>query len=205
MRTLLLCILAIWGVSAVTPFMDIWEELDDAKCTLASFTDICLRVYKSTGIIEPYFAKNVKLLAETGLKYNLSVYIMPSYAIDAAVQVKAILEAIKGLTLSYVWVTVEGQWNTDREKNKKLLTDILAALKAGGITPGIQSDMWNWQSIMGRDCHDFASLKLWYTNHNGREDDRDFRPFGGWNRPTAKQHIGAAELCGDTINKDIYF
>ncbi len=205
MRVLLLCILAISAVSAVTPFMDIWEEIDDAKCTLQSFTDIVLRVYKSTGAVEPNFAKNVKLLADTGLKYELSAYIAPCLTCEVATQAKEILAAIKGIALKMVWVSVEGRWNPDRQKNKQFLTELLAELTKGGVTAGIHTDMWSWQFIMGREVHDFADRKLWYTNHNGRQDSNDFRPFAGWTTPNAKQYQGAAELCGDTINKDIYF
>ena len=205
MRTLLLCILAVSAVWAVNPFMDIWEEIDDAKCTLDSFTDIVLRVYKNTGAVEPNFAKNVKLLADTGRKYELSAYIVPCHTCEVVKQVEEIAATIKGLTLKMLWVQVEGRWDVDPNKNKQFLLNLVAGLDKLGVVVGIHTDMWSWHNIMRRETHEFANRKLWYTNHNGRQDSNDFRPFGGWREPNAKQYQGSAELCGDTINKDIYF
>jgi len=202
MRAFILCVLFACALCATSNFMDIWEEIDDANCTIKTYTDICLRVYQSTGKIEPNFAKNVAHLK--GLNVNLSAYVMPAITVDAATQVADVLAAIKGLKLKMLWVCVEGTWTSDRTQNHEILNKFITGFKAAGITPGIQTDDINWQRIMGRDRGDYATYKLWFIRQDKRPDG-GFRPFGGWRNPAAKQYEGAAELCGDTYNRDAYW
>ncbi len=202
MRTMIIALLVATAF-AVTPFMDVWEELDNVTCTAQSFRDIVLRVYQSVGKVEPYFAKNVKAIKASKIAINISAYIVPCLTCDVDKQVAEILAAVKGVTLKKVWVCVEGTWNRERSVNVAFLTKYFAALSKSGITAGIQTEDRSWMRIMGRESSDFSKYALWFVRQDNNPNG-GFRPFGGWRSAVAKQYAGAAELCGDTINKDSY-
>ncbi|RCN34232.1 hypothetical protein ANCCAN_19921 [Ancylostoma caninum] len=54
------------------------------------------------------------------------------------------------------------------------------------------------------------NLQLWYWNNNGAgaanespANFNDFRSFGSWTTPSAKQFGQAESVCGVTVNRDI--
>jgi hypothetical protein len=47
--------------------------------------------------------------------------------------------------------------------------------------------MWN-QIMGGADrCNKFMDHPLWYAHYDGVQNFSDFKPFGGWTKPYAKQ------------------
>lgn len=189
---------------AATPFIDMWEEIDDADCHLKEVKNICLRVYQGVGKIEPNFAKNIAHLK--GKAVNISVYVTPSNKVTVEKQVAEITAAIKKITLTYIWVSVEGaDWSMNHEDNvaflKKLLTEF-AKLK---IPVGVQTDMMRFTRIMGRQTTDFGKYPLWNIHLDNSPEPGQFRPFGGWRTAKAKQYKANVERCQDTVNLDSLF
>ena len=177
MRILILSLL-LTLVFTTTPFMDIWEEIDDAKCTVQSFTDVCLRVYQSVGKIEPNFAKNIKLTKDSGVKFTISAYVVPCIKVEAPKQAAEILAGVKNVTLKMLWVAVEGFWEQEQSKTHEFLTALMTELKKGGVNLGIQTDWMHWTRVMGHEHSAFAEYPLWFVSHD-RRPDGGFRPFGG--------------------------
>ena len=204
MRIIVLVLLAVFAYSATVPFVDFWHEINSTECLAKEVKHVCLRVSARTGVIDPNFAKNVKHIADSGLKIDISAYIQPCVKCDIKKQTADVIAALKELKLKSLWITVEGEWGSDRVKNSKFLHEYIAALTAAGLHAGIQTDHIHWMRIMGREHSEFSHLLLWNINHD-RKPDGGFTPFGGWRRATAKQYQGGVSLCAITVSKDSYF
>lgn len=76
-----------------------------------------------------------------------------------------------------------------------------AAAKAGKRV-GIYASTYMWNQIMGATdrCNKFMSLPLWYAHYDGVPSFTDYKPFGGWTKPTVKQYKGTTALCGASID-----
>lgn len=204
MRIFAILLLLAVAFAATVPFIDMWEEIDDADCHLKEVKHICLRVYQSVGKIEPNFAKNIVHLK--GKNATISAYMVPAQKVDVAKQVAEIIAAIKDVKLDYFWVAIEGRdWSQNREENAAFVTKLLAELSKSKLKIGIQTDLMSWFRIMGRGASGFSKYPLWHVRHDNNPEDPSFRPFGGWNNPKAKQYTGNAEKCGDTVNLDSLF
>ena len=199
-----MCILFAVAFAATVPFIDMWEEIDDADCHLKECKNICLRVYQGVGKVEPNFAKNIAHLK--GKAVNISAYMTPSNKVTPEKQVAEVVAAIKNVTLTYFWVSVEGSdWSMNHEDNVNFLKKLLAELAKVKLVVGIQTDMMRWGRIMGRSTADFSKYPLWNIHQDNNPENTQFRPFGGWRAPKAKQYKGSAERCGDTVNLDSLF
>jgi hypothetical protein len=201
MRIFAFCLLLAIAFAATVPFIDMWEEIDDAECHLKICKNICLRVYQGIGKVEPNFAKNLAHLK--GKAVNISAYMTPSNKVTAEKQVADIAAAIKNVTLTFFWVSVEGSdWSMNHEDNVAFLKKILAELAKLKLTIGIQTDMMRFGRIMGRSTTDFNKYPLWNIHQDNNPEPGQFRPYGGWKVAKAKQYKGNAEVCGDTVNLD---
>ena len=204
MRFLILCVLLVWTMAANVPFVDMWEEVRDAKCFAEGAKGVCLRVYTSIGKVDPNFNKT--MVKFKPYKINVTGYIMPSQKVDVKKQAADIIEVLKNYTMiKMLAVVVEGRdWNVDPLKNVQLLTTLIGELKKFKYTLCIQTEERAWDRIMDRNS-DFAALPLWWNQHdNEPEPGRRFRPFGGWRRPSAKQYA-AGELCGNAVGKNMLY
>uniref|UniRef100_A0AC34FWU0 Lysozyme n=1 Tax=Panagrolaimus sp. ES5 TaxID=591445 RepID=A0AC34FWU0_9BILA len=83
-------------------------------------------------------------------------------------------------------------------------------LQVNGISVGIYTNYNDWQQITGNYVDSYP-LKLWYYNvySNGPNGESpanfdDFRPFGQWSQPNAKQFAQNEALCGITVNRNVY-
>ena len=204
MRIIVLILLVALAYSATVPFIDFWYEINSTECLFKEVKHFCIRVSTRTGMIDPYFARNIKHINDSGLNIDISTYIHPCLRCDIKKQTAEVIAALKGIKLKSLWITVEGEWNIDRARNSKFLHEYLAELTAAGLSAGIQTDLMHWMRIMGREQYEFSHLPLWNNNHD-KKPDGGFTPFGGWKRATAKQYDGEVKLCSINVNKDSYF
>lgn len=202
-----LLLLVIGFAFGLTPFIDMWEEIDDVKCIYRNISYICFRVYQSSGKLDPHFPKNIKHIKDANLtdKITVAVYVAPAVTINATQQAEEVKKAIQGLKIAYIWIQVEGSNWGDHHKAQALLKELVSALQKIGPKVGIKTSHRDWMRIVGRSFHEFSSLPLWHVQNDGRPDDRHFRPFGGWRTSTAKQYASNTELCDDTVNRDSLF
>lgn len=50
------------------------------------------------------------------------------------------------------------------------------------------------------NCAKFSDFPLWYAHYDGIPSFSDFKPFGGWTKPTIKQYKGTSSLCGASVD-----
>lgn len=69
--------------------------------------------------------------------------------------------------------------------------ELVSACRTSGYKCGVYSNENHWKNIFGN--HFIASyvseLPLWYSHYDKRPSFSDFRTFGGWPRPWAKQYL----------------
>lgn len=71
-----------------------------------------------------------------------------------------------------------------------------------GKKVGLYASAHMWDVIMGGGdrCHRFQQYPLWYAHYDGVINFSDFKPFGGWTKPYAKQYKGTTALCNASID-----
>lgn len=59
-----------------------------------------------------------------------------------------------------------------------------------------------WGQIFGGSdkCAKYGNLPLWYAHYDGVTSFSDFKPFGGWAKPYAKQYKGTTALCNASVD-----
>ena len=86
------------------------------------------------------------------------------------------------------------------------VTEAVNRVRARGKTPGIYTNYYMWESIMGgaNQCAGLGNVPLWYAHYDGLASFSDFRSFGGWTKPNMKQYIGDTTLCGAGVDLSFY-
>ena len=63
------------------------------------------------------------------------------------------------------------------------------------------TDSSSWSMVVG-DWTGLKDLPLWYENLNGVPSFNDFKPFGGWTKPSLKRYQANQAMCGGSMNFD---
>ena len=71
-------------------------------------------------------------------------------------------------------------------------------------TTGVYASESQWSAIMGSSYTGGSGHQLWYPHYDGSPSFSDFRGFGGWTKPSIKQYVGDAKLCGADVDKNYY-
>lgn len=155
-----------------------------------------VRCHKSNGRVDTRAPDTVKNGWLAQLE-RVDVYHFPRRAVDAAIQVKNAVSALRAAkaTFGAYWFDVEtgAGWSTsDHTANAAFLARLVQAAEALGLTVGIYTSRFEWSTVMGAGCEQFASYPLWYAAYQTPPNASfsDFRPFGGWKQPSLKQFVG---------------
>ena len=167
-----------------------------------------VRVYQSSGHIDPNGASTIKASHAAGIK-NVDGYIFPCYSCgDAAGQVKATVQGLNsaGAKFGMLWYDIEKyHWSSDKAANQGFIKEMIDEGKALGIHAGIYSSRYGWEDIVGTWSYAAdASLPLWYAHYDGKAAFSDFEAFGGWSSPAIKQYLGDKTSCGVGIDYNYY-
>jgi hypothetical protein len=125
-------------------------------------------------------------------------------------------------TVNRIWVKIYGQeklplgapthWNYYPENNVPLIKQVILTLKESNNSVGIFTNKDQWDLITGNFDIVFwykssfgIDLPLWELVNDGKADETDFTPFGGWTNRFMKQYesfsfqyqCGMAETNGD--------
>lgn len=61
---------------------------------------------------------------------------------------------------------------------------------------GVYSSSSQWSAIFGSTSYSYGSnLPLWYAHYDNSASFSDFKAFGGWTSPHAKQYAGDVTQC----------
>lgn len=94
-------------------------------------------------------------------------------------------------------------WSSDLASNCRYMSELIHAAHATGQPWGIYTSHYEWERVMGLDCHVGAPYQLWDAHYDGAPSG-NFVPYAGWERAAIKQYSGTAKLCGVEIDLDAY-
>ncbi|KIH55997.1 hypothetical protein ANCDUO_13828 [Ancylostoma duodenale] len=128
-------------------------------------------------------------------------------------QFQELYEGLKenDIEVKTVWLQVTSpiDWNPSSKTNIKFINDITKTAKDYEIMVGIYTNAYDWSQIT-KDANVKGGM-LWYWNVDGigatgetPANFDDFRPFGNFVGPTVKQFGQKENICGVTVNKDVY-
>ncbi|KHJ76055.1 hypothetical protein OESDEN_24326, partial [Oesophagostomum dentatum] len=110
-----------------------------------------------------------------------------------------------------VWIQVTSptNWYTNSTTNINFLNSILSRASQYGLSIGIYTSNYDWYHITGEATINNAALWYWFVYGDGTRNQSpanydDFRAFGGWTTPMAKQFGQDEIVCGVTVNRDVY-
>jgi GH25 family lysozyme M1 (1,4-beta-N-acetylmuramidase) len=123
-------------------------------------------------------------------------------------QVDEMVKQLGGTHYSSIWIDMETNpstgcgWSTDFDANCAFTERVINSAKKSGKTVGIYASNYMWGQIMGGSdrCPKFTTLPIWYAHYDNIPDFSDWKPFGGWTKPTIKQYKGTTAVCGASID-----
>lgn len=123
--------------------------------------------------------------------------------------VNSMLDSLSSQGVRYggVWLDVEdcdGCWN-DQASNVGFIKECVAAAQARGVTVGIYTSDYEWQTVTGMSTA-FSDLQLWYAHYDGNNsfDDTWAHSFGGWSVGAMKQYYDSSSVCFSDADVDWY-
>ena len=167
---------------------------------------VILRAYRSFGAVDPSINTNLAYAKQAGFKY-IDIYMFPCFKCgNPKGQVDAMIEGVKE-SYGMVWIDVEiYEWGTDLVKNQEFILELVRELKAKNKSIGIYSALYNWKAIVGESWNGVCSYPLWYAHYDNVKSFSDFKPFGGWTKPSIKQYSPDVQnvMCGFGVDQDFY-
>jgi len=158
-----------------------------------------------TGRVDPSGAQTIKNAHAAGIEY-VDGYIFPCHSCgNPGGQVRDTVNHLhsSGAKFGMLWFDIEGSWSGTHAAHIEFIHGMIAEANALGIKWGIYSSYVQWQGITGNTAQ-FGAPPLWYAHYDDRASFSDFSPFGGWKKPSIKQYVGNARVCGVGIDKNFY-
>ncbi|WP_042440803.1 hypothetical protein, partial [Streptacidiphilus albus] len=90
-------------------------------------------------------------------------------------------------------------WGPNTNDNRTVLTNLVKACKAAGLTVGIYTSVSYWEQNFGADFTDHSTLPLLYGHYDALRNFNDFTPFGGWTSATRKAYNGDTSQCNTDV------
>lgn len=168
-----------------------------------------VRVYRSTGSVDPNGAGTIIAARDAGVKY-VDGYVFPCVSCgDAASQVSTTKETLDkaGADIGMLWYDIERyKWSSSLTENQDFIKDMIDEGLRLNIQAGIYSSKYSWEAIVGLDWSypSDKGLPLWYPHYDENPSFSDFEAFGGWTKPSIKQYIGDHTSCGVDVDYDFY-
>ncbi|EGD80171.1 glycoside hydrolase family 25 protein [Salpingoeca rosetta] len=172
-----------------------------------------IRCYESVGRVDSNCPHTVYNAWDGGMD-AVSLYFFPDPRADnPAHQINSMVEYLakfnikpgdkKPHTYGMLWLDIEGPqyWTSSKEKNREFFKGLVERAKHHGIKVGVYTSESQWSPIMG-DWHGGSDLPLWYAHYDGKASFSDFRPFGGWHKPSMKQYAGNINVCGAGVDEN---
>ncbi|ETN84876.1 hypothetical protein NECAME_16968 [Necator americanus] len=181
----------------------------------AGYSAVFTRVYDPTGAgrFDSNAVNNIRNAKKAGLETE--VFMTPN-ARSLKNGKKQFTELYRGLKkqkieVKTVWLQVSSSmnWKNSTRANIAFLKDILDKAKSYDVTIGFYTNAYAWSKIANGAW--VQNPLLWYCKVNGEGSSgeteanfSDFEPFGNFVEPRVKQFGKMVEVCGVTVNKNIY-
>ncbi|CAJ0935189.1 unnamed protein product, partial [Mesorhabditis belari] len=168
------------------------------------------RVWTSTGNYDNTGIQNIKNAKAAGWAYA-DGYIFPCLKSSCAApesQVEATVNKLKseGAAYGMLWLDIERlEWPADTTHNRNFINAMANKLNSMGVNWGIYTNYNNWAAIVGADWTQWSSKPLWWATYDGKKDNSDFKPFGGWTKVAIHQWAGdVSGPCGVSMDLNYY-
>lgn len=144
---------------------------------------------------------------------SVGSYLFPCRTKSASQQIDDWLAAIaaNNIKLTSLWLDIETDpstgcgYSTNLTVNCQFMRELSEALDNNGVKYwGVYSTIGEWSQLFGNNCEDpvWSTRPLWYANPDNRTSFADFRAFGGWSAPFAKQYLWTDNPCGVNVDSD---
>lgn len=133
--------------------------------------------YQSGGRVDPNAAANVRNAKAAGIQY-VDVYLVRSTFVatnfkfpcvpcgNPRGQVQALVNGLRGVPYGMIWIDVERyQWSGSLAANQAFISDMLSEIRNQGQHPGVYTNYYNWQAIVGLGWTGASSVPLWYAHY----------------------------------------
>lgn len=78
------------------------------------------------------------------------------------------MKTLYGSRVGRIWIDVENyQWSTSLSKNQDFIVQMVKEVVKYGGNPGIYTNYYNWQSIVGLGFSGVSQYPLWYAHYDG--------------------------------------
>ncbi len=176
--------------------------LDKAKCLVQhGYGDFgIVRAWHSYGAFDTDVPASVASLWQAGFK-SVDVYMFPCPTRSISTQVREMVGNLTAQRVNYGWIWLDieedpstgcGWSTTDKQSNCAVMRELALAVNQTGRPWGTYTSTYEWSTLMGLDCvvQLAAAHPLWYPHYERPPNPSfsDFKPFGGWTAPYAKQY-----------------
>lgn len=100
-----------------------------------------------------------------------------------------------------MWIKVDGNapgWKSQSE-NREFILSMLQHGVDNHMALGVQTSAESWANVVGADWSVDSKYHLWYVSNDGKPDFSDFKPFGGWTKPSIKKFKSDTTVCGVNV------
>jgi len=209
LSVILLACLAAFAHAAVTG-ADVSQAYGESalKCLKnAGVSWLIVRAFRSTGAIDTNAVNTIKAAHSAGIS-NVDVYMFPCPKCgDPAGQVQKAYDNLKehGAKYTRFWFDIEGTqyWHSNHTQNQQFFEKMVTRGRTLGLNMGVYTSASQWNPIMGSNYHGGKSFPLWYAHYDNNPSFSDFKEFGGWTKPYAKQYSDKGNKCG--VSYDINY
>lgn len=105
--------------------------------------------------------------------------------------VNNIIDTIPSNLYGMIWLAISDsrRWK-DIDTNCAYVQELLSAVKKRGKRTGILTLENDWNSVVANStaCQMLGNEPLYYIEFDAKPNFDDFKPFGGWKKPTMKAY-----------------
>uniref|UniRef100_A0A0R3RS46 Lysozyme n=1 Tax=Elaeophora elaphi TaxID=1147741 RepID=A0A0R3RS46_9BILA len=177
-----------------------------------------IRVYESNGNGAPDVncIANIYNAANEGLGIEIYVEPQPYCTKKGSAQFMEMYTYLtsRKIAVGAIWIKITKPiiWLNNHVANTNFINEFITCAWRHGVTVGIFTNWYDWQQITsGQLTSDQTQIRLWYWNMLGAGANAatlptfdDFRAFGGFNVPSAKQYVQNTYICGICTSLSIY-
>ena len=177
----------------------------------AGYTTMIARGWKSNGTVDTGACTSLNAAKAAGI-LNRDVYFFPcpTCSASASSQLNSMVTYLKnncsGSWNGMIWLDIEGSeyWYSSTTTNRTWYENLVKACGAlSGSRCGVYASYYQWEAIFGSASWSYGvstTPQVWYAHYDNLASFSDFKSFGGWSKPWAKQYKGTSTVCSFSVD-----
>ena len=172
---------------------------------------VSMRAYRSSGSVDTNTCTTLKNAKSAGIpQRDAYLFPCPTCSKSAATQVSETISHLQGCGTGVwngkLWLDIEGSnyWTGSTSSNRSWYQSLVTACKShAGVTCGVYSSYYQWQSIFGSTTYCYGyDMPMWYAHYDNVANFSDYKEYGCWAHPYAKQYAGNVSLCSAYVDEN---